>query len=362
MAPMSGSALRDLQVASRLVWKRGLPASLIFFVTSKCNLACRHCFYWRELNQKRDELTLTEIEKITRSVPNLLTVSLTGGEPYLRPDLPDIAAAFERNSHVRNIQIPSNGFAVDLTLKRAGELLAKVRTARVATGVSLDGPPEIHNEIRQNAQSYDRALETLRGLKGLKQAHPNLSVGVALTLSAANQERIMDFYREIAETLAPDAITLTLVRGNPIDPELKVVDLEKYAQISEEIIRYRRAHRPINAWTDRLVIAKEHETYRLVLETASAARRVSPCYAGHLVGILNETGQVYLCETLDRTMGNVRDFGCDFSALWSSDAADAARRYQVELGCHCTYECATSVNSLFNPRRAWRILKESILA
>ena len=358
---MSGRALRDLKIAGRLVSKRGLPVSLIFFVTSKCNLLCRHCFYWQELNQKKDELTLDEIEKITRSIPNLLTVSLTGGEPYLRPDLPEIAAAFERNCHVRNIQIPSNGMSVELTVKRAAELLAKVRTARVATGVSLDGPPEIHNEIRQNPHSYERAIQTFQGLQRLKSRHLNLSVGIALTVSSANQDCIVDFYREISERLAPDAITVTLVRGNPIDPKLKTVDLAKYEEITAEIIRFRRRHPPTGLWTDSLVIAKEEETYRLIRQAAHATSRISPCYAGELIGILSETGQVYLCETLDRPMGNIRDFDCDFSALWSSDAAAAARRYQHELGCQCTYECAMSVNSLFNPRRALRVLKNSIL-
>ena len=86
---------RNLGIASRLFIKQGLPVNLIFFVTSKCNLLCRHCFYWEELNLPKNELSLDEIEKVARSLPNLLSLSLTGGEPYLRPDLPDIAAAFE---------------------------------------------------------------------------------------------------------------------------------------------------------------------------------------------------------------------------------------------------------------------------
>ena len=38
---------------------------------------------------------------------------------------------------------------------------------------------------------------------------------------------------------------------------------------------------------------------------------------------------------------------------------EEARSYQQELGCQCTYECAMSVNTLFNPRRAARILWNS---
>lgn len=351
---------RDLAIASRIFHKRGLPVSLIFFVTSRCNLLCTHCFYWEELNKEKNELALDEIERITRSLPNLLTVSLTGGEPYLRPDLPEIAECFERNSRVRNLQIPSNGLLVDKTAARAEELLRRVRRARVCTGVSLDGPEEIHNRIRQNPRSFRKALETLRELKKLKPHFPNLSVGVALTVSAANQHCLDDFYRFVDQELQPDAITITLVRGNPIDASLKAVDLGIHREFARRVVRYRKAHRIGNGWTDRLVIAKEEETYRLIQEAAAATRRISPCYAGDLIGILSETGEVHLCETLDRSLGNVRDFDCDFARLWSSEIAEEGRRYQHELGCQCTYECAMSVNALFSARRAGRILTSAL--
>lgn len=360
MPEMSILSPGNLQLATRLVHKRGLPVSLIFFVTSRCNLLCTHCFYWEELNKKKDELDLEEIERISRSLPNLLTLSLTGGEPYLRPDLPEIAAAFEKNSGVRNIQIPSNGLLVGKTIARAEQLLQKVRKARVCTGVSLDGPEDIHNRIRQNPKSFQRALETLSELKKLKPSFPNLSVGVALTISSANQDRLDEFYRLMERDLQPDAITITLVRGHPIDESLKSVNLNRYQEFSRKVVAYRRAHCLTDGWSDRLVIAKEEETYRLIGEAAQASSRISPCYAGELIGVLSETGEVNLCETLDRSMGNVRSFNCDLAALWKARAAQSARKYQKDLGCQCTYECAMSVNVAFQPRRAWRILRRSL--
>lgn len=360
ISAMVPGVLNDLKIAGRVFKKRGLPVSLIFFVTSRCNLLCTHCFYWEELNKKKNELKVDEIERIARSLPNLLSLSLTGGEPYLRPDLPDIALAFERDSHVRNIQIPSNGLLVDKTLERLEELLRRVRRARVCTGVSLDGPEEIHNRIRQNDKSFQRAIETLRQMQKLQTGFPNLFVGVALTVSAANQKRLDEFYRFVAEDLKPDGITITLVRGRPLDPSLKEVDLEVYKEFSRRVIAYRRSHLPTEGWTDRLVIAKEEETYRLITEAATADHRISPCYGGELIAVLSETGEVYPCETLNKSMGNVRDFNCDFDLLWKAKLAEVGRRFQNELGCQCTYECAMSVNTLFNPTRLVTILKNSL--
>lgn len=352
---MASQLIGDLRIAGRLFKKSGFPVNLIFFVTSRCNLLCTHCFYWEELNKKKDELSLEEINRVTLSLPNLLSVSLTGGEPYLRKDLPEIAAMFEQNSHVRNIQIPSNGFLVERTLLRAEEILKRVRGARVCTGVSLDGPEEIHNRIRQNPRSFERAIQTLRELQKLKRDFKNLSVGIALTVSAANQHVLDQFFCFLTEELQPDAVTITLARGNPMDASLKKVDTKIYREFSEKVIRYRRSRSLTNDWTDHLVISKEEETYRLINQAADASTRVSPCYAGELIGILNETGEVYVCETLDKSMGNIRDFDCDFGQLWCGAQADGARRYQKDLRCQCTYECAMSVNTLFNPARALRI-------
>ena len=53
---------------------------MTFFVTSRCNFRCHHCFYWREIQEDKDELTLKEIGKFTKSLPRLLHVLLTGGD------------------------------------------------------------------------------------------------------------------------------------------------------------------------------------------------------------------------------------------------------------------------------------------
>jgi MoaA/NifB/PqqE/SkfB family radical SAM enzyme len=267
---------------------------------------------------------------------------------------------FEKNSAVRNIQIPSNGFLVERTVARAEETLKKTKRARISTGVSLDGPEEIHNRIRQNPQSFERAVLTFRELKKLKPQYPNLSVGVALTVSSANQGTLDDFFRFLTEDLSPDAITITLARGNPMDPSLKSVDLQVYREFSQKVIRYRRENQLTQRWADHLVVAKEEESYRLINQAAAAEKRISPCYAGELIGILSETGEVFLCETLDRSMGNVRDFEYDFGRLWKSSQALNALRYQKELKCQCTYECAMSVNALFNPTRALRIAGKAV--
>ena len=86
-----------------------LPSYFIFYPTSRCNLKCSHCFYHDSLNKRFNELTLAEIDKITQTMDPILSLILTGGEPYLRHDLDQIVRIFYENTKVPIISIPSNG-------------------------------------------------------------------------------------------------------------------------------------------------------------------------------------------------------------------------------------------------------------
>ncbi len=131
--------LRFCRYIPRIFFKRGLPLNLIFFITSKCNARCRHCFFWREINKSEVRLTLPEIEKIAKSVPSLLALSLTGGEPFLRADLAEIASIFSRFTSIANLQIPTNGFLTEQIVKTSREILEHCRQdIRIVVGVSLD--------------------------------------------------------------------------------------------------------------------------------------------------------------------------------------------------------------------------------
>ena len=94
--------------------KKGcLPSYFIFFPTSRCNLSCSHCFYHDSLNKRFNELTLEEIDSFTKTMDPLLTLALTGGEPYLRHDLDQIARIFYHNTRVPILNIPSNGWYLE---------------------------------------------------------------------------------------------------------------------------------------------------------------------------------------------------------------------------------------------------------
>ncbi|MEK7072359.1 MAG: radical SAM protein, partial [Patescibacteria group bacterium] len=91
------------------------PTYAILYVTARCNAKCKMCFYWQDIDQARQdqELSLDEIEKISHSMGFLQYLTLTGGEPTLRSDLPQIARIFDRNNNLQFLSIPTNSTLVD---------------------------------------------------------------------------------------------------------------------------------------------------------------------------------------------------------------------------------------------------------
>src|SRR6267378_6944326 len=81
--------------------------TVILFVTSHCNAFCKTCFYHAELNQPGD-MTFDQIEKISRTMPAITDLWLSGGEPTLRRDVSEIIDVFVRQNGVNRIIIPTN--------------------------------------------------------------------------------------------------------------------------------------------------------------------------------------------------------------------------------------------------------------
>lgn len=338
-----------------------LPSYFIFYPTSRCNLKCSHCFYHDSLNKKFDELTSDEINKITKTMDPILSLILTGGEPYLRHDLDKIVKIFYENTKVPIITIPSNGWYLDKMDKQIKNMMEWCPYLTLNQQISIDGIGVDHNSIRMDKQvvggdnSFEKAIKTIHHLKKLQKIYERINIGIIITFTSDNQNKFKEIIKEIYSLTKPDNISINLVRG---DPKQKV-NLDLDLKLYKEAVEYRdnlfyekkmSGHSKFEG--NRLATAGRILLNKLVYKTFEENKYSTPCFAGNLSGVMYPEGDVYPCEILDEShkIGNIRDFELDFKKLWLSNKAKKEVKFIRKTKCFCTHECFNIVNILFNPK------------
>jgi cyclic pyranopterin phosphate synthase len=171
VAPSHGVApeQRDVSGQRRLIDSYGRRISdLRISVTDRCNFRCVYCMPEEGMQWlNRDSiLSFDEIERVARVAVDLgiEEIRLTGGEPTLRPDLPDLVARVARLP-VRSLSLTTNGFL----LRSMARPLAEAGLKRI--NVSLDTLQ--HDRFHQIARRHGLD-EVLAGLEELER-HPNIA-------------------------------------------------------------------------------------------------------------------------------------------------------------------------------------------
>lgn len=347
-----------LRVLPRIFFHKGDPLQLIFFITAKCNLRCQHCFYTENLDKPNNELSLEEIKKISKNMGNLLWLALTGGEPFLRKDIVQIAETFYRNNKFSILTITTNGMFQDSITKAVSEICRKCTKSQVIVYVSLDGLEQTHNQIRGAPEGFQKALGTIQNLKKLKKDFKNLSVATVTTINAENQEEVKDLALFLKDSVKPDNITINMIRGKPKSLPLGNVDLKNYFDfIKVQQEGWSRKDLGYFKFFGKTIIKKKELLQKTIIATVFKENQyVLPCLAGSISCVMTETGDVHPCEILNRRIGSLRETGYNFGKLYYSKNADEIRHFIKNTKCYCTYECAITTNILFNIKQLVKML------
>jgi cyclic pyranopterin phosphate synthase len=148
-------------------WGREIR-SLRVSVTDKCNFRCRYCMPAEGLEWlPRDEvLSFGEIERLVRilAAMGVDEVRLTGGEPLVRRDMPQLVELLAAIPGVRDLSLTTNGVLLD---RLAGPL---VEAGLRRVNVSLDTLSHVRFAEITRRDALDRVLA------GLAEAerHPEL--------------------------------------------------------------------------------------------------------------------------------------------------------------------------------------------
>jgi radical SAM protein with 4Fe4S-binding SPASM domain len=354
---MKNSPFRHL---SSVFWKRDL-IQLTLFLTNRCNAKCPFCFY---LSRKRpndlEELSLSELEKISSSTGNLLWLAFSGGEIFLRDDLVEISRMFYRNNNPAIILLPTNGMTPNRIYRKTEAILKSCPDSVITVKLSLDGSEKLHDSLRGVEGAYSKVMFSYEALVRLLDKYDNFELGVNTVFCAANQDKMTEIIQFVRTMDKIKTHTISLIRGEIQADEMKEVSMEKYqTAISrlESNLKISRG-RGYSFTGARLKAAQDILQRRLIYDTYVKQQQIIPCQAGKLTAVITETGDVFPCESFRNKLGNVRDSGYDLKKILARAAGRKARENIKRNKCYCTHECYMMMNILFNLGQYPALLKE----
>jgi MoaA/NifB/PqqE/SkfB family radical SAM enzyme len=291
------------------------------------------CDIWKRPADRERELAADEYAWLPAS---LRSINVSGGEPFLRDDLPDVVRVMRRACPRARIVISTNGLDPD-RVERAASLME-----RVAVRVSLDAAGPAHDRARGVPGAYERAVETVMRLKALGVS----DLGLAATATASGEGELGAVERLAGELGV--AFSASVAHSSPIyfgeQTDERPTSEAVVADIAG-IMRRRLASRRPSDW------AKAYYLRGLV-EYVRRKPRMLPCGAGEDHFFLDPWGDVYPCNVQGLRMGNIRDGSFEELAARSRNAVR-----EGVAGCReqCWMVCTVSPPMRRRPARpaAW---------
>ena len=268
------------------------------------------CNVWMYPTKPQEELDLKYYERL----PSLEFLNITGGEPFLREELEEIVAIVKPK--MKRICISTNGFYTDRVIK-----LAK-RFPDIGIRISLEGLPAANDELRGLTDGFDHGLRTLLQLKrmGMKD------IGFGCTVSDRNARDVLELY-ELAKHLKVEFATAILHNAfyfhkfdNAVQKREEVS--ESFRELITELFKTRRPKNWFRAYFNHGII-----------NYVNGGARLLPCNMGSDIFMLDPWGEIYACNVLKDSMGNIKD--SDFDTIWNSERAKSVRSKARNCGKNC---------------------------
>lgn len=323
------------------------PMTLTYSVTAACQSRCKTCqigaMFCQDPTRPEKDLKLEEIEKIFQSMNPVYFFNMSGGEPFMRSDLPEIVDLACRYLKPRVIHTPTNAILSEKIIENTEKIIQIVRKydASVPFTVkpSIDGVGELHDEIRGVRGNFKCLLKTIDGLKKLEEKYDNFHLELGTVISNFNidhLEEIEDFVHSLGVESYRNEVAECRTEFFNLQDEI-TPPAEVYQRLIKDFARKVEENIGKKKKLARTTEAMRVVYYDIAGKILEEKRQVIPCYAGVSNVHINYDGGVWPCCVLgyEKEMGNLRDYNYDFQKLWHSEEAQTVRKYIREKNCAC---------------------------
>jgi len=324
---------------------------MTYFVTSRCNFRCKHCFAVSTNNQPhpdpQGELSVEEIRHIGRNIKRLHKVSLSGGEPFMREDLGDILCAISKDWKADRINLPTNGTCTENVLKTIRQF-GQTAGTRLRILFSLTVPGQGFDAFSGTRDGFATWERTVTLAQNAVSHHRNVSIGVLSTFNADNQDCFIDVMEYVTRELKIDDFSFGLVRNH--GDYRPALNLEGFRAFLSRYDGPRSRSSFLTAYRKMIWTA--------MLDYYAKPRCMGPCRSGKVRIVVSPTGDVYPCEVLGYPqgghspiwrMGSLRDHDLDLHQLLASPKALGVSKRIRDSNCHCSDACDLGPTLLRSP-------------
>ncbi|MFA5011879.1 MAG: radical SAM protein [Ignavibacteria bacterium] len=314
------------------------PASGMFELTTRCNLACMMCYVAEHAcskSAKDKEMTAEDWIRIAEDgVQNgLVFITLTGGEIFLRPDFFKIYEPIRKMGTVLNLYTNGN-----LITKSAAERLSAAPPNKIE--ITLYGATQgTYETVTKNPKGYKLCCDGIENL---------LSVGINPVLKTTiikQNKHELDAMRKMAHDWGLPFLSSWLLTERT---DGAVSGIKESRLMPEEIIQLEKEDR-----------ISSRELYEISLqynksETSKTREEIFYCSAGKSSFMISADGKMNACLDLPQPAAPVQELG--FKKAWEKVCE------YIEESTKKTSTCSTcSLNSICNTCPAASFLESKTL-
>lgn len=309
-------------------------------VTYRCNARCNMCDCFHYPTQPSEEITLEEIKKL----PEMAFTNITGGEPFVRKDIPEIVEELYKKSN--RIVVSTNGYFTDRIID-----LCK-RFPKIGIRISIEGLQKTNDAIRGIPNGFERGYNTLKTLVEMK--HPD--VGFGMTVQDMNCNDLVPLY-DLSDELGMEFATATLHNSFYFrKTDNKIYDKYQVAQNFEKLINKLLKSNSPKKWF------RAYFNHGLI-NYIYGYKRLLPCDMSSNAFFVDPFSDVIPCNGMEQkaVMGNLKDVET-WEELWNSPQADSVRKCtkNCDRNCWMIGSAAPAMHKyIWVP--AWWVFKHKIL-
>jgi radical SAM protein with 4Fe4S-binding SPASM domain len=310
---------------------------LTLATTYRCNSKCIHCNIWQSWKKlgRRGELSIHQYQQLLSSslFNNLNAISLTGGEPLLYHDLPNLIMFLAQTKPGLRLDINTNGLSFNqldnlLSMKDIDSLLV------FQINISLDGDGEIHDRVRGIDGVYNKVIKWLS--ENRTKIKKNVAITLSFTATPSNFQKI-EHVVNLANRFSA-GLSLRMQQNSFFYDNVEQLtewnennlkecgDLFLYAAEYLEN-KYNRPDSPH-------VLFTKHAVNRFVNR-----QRDYSCFSGSNSLYLDPLGTVYPCIMLNYAIGSILTNTID--EILSSEKYREVLDFISARHCSCWTECET---------------------